>query len=212
MTTDKTLADAKPGGCVQLPTSERERFEAWAESSGEGLSRWPDGLYVRQATQVAWDAWQAALSAQPSPGSQGDALAMIGANLRSIVRLCRPGDYSISRADAGDIHMEADHALQLLESALAARQPVGQEPVAWRYRAQGDKTKWYYSDTASLLGLYQPLYAAPAQAVDLGEVIEQIAEQWDGCSYDAVGETIDVGQAIRAAGERLIDSQAVGNG
>lgn len=52
----------------------------------------------------------------------------------------------------------------------------------------------------------------PAQAVDLGEVIEQIAEQWDGCSYDAVGETIDVGQAIRAAGERLIDSQAVGNG
>lgn len=48
----------------------------------------------------------------------------------------------------------------------------------------------------------------PAQAVDLGKIIEQIAQQWDGCNYDAVGETIDVGRAIRAAGKRLIDSQA----
>ncbi|MBH1672532.1 hypothetical protein I5U90_05690 [Stenotrophomonas maltophilia] len=52
----------------------------------------------------------------------------------------------------------------------------------------------------------------PAQAVDLANVIDHIAQQWDGCSYDAVGETIDVGQAIRAAGKRLIDSHAVGNG
>lgn len=52
--------------------------------------------------------------------------------------------------------------------------------------------------------------APPAQAVDLGQIIEQIAQQWDGCSYDAVGEPIDIGQAIRAAGKRLADSQAVG--
>lgn len=51
---------------------------------------------------------------------------------------------------------------------------------------------------------------AKAQAVDLGQIIEQIAQQWDGCNYDAVGETIDVGRAIRSAGKRLIDSQAVG--
>lgn len=50
--------------------------------------------------------------------------------------------------------------------------------------------------------------APPAQAVDLRKIIEQIAQQWDGCNYDAVGETIDVGRAIRAAGKRLIDSQA----
>ncbi|MBH1591437.1 hypothetical protein I5U77_03095 [Stenotrophomonas maltophilia] len=54
--------------------------------------------------------------------------------------------------------------------------------------------------------------APPAQAVDLGKILDQIAQQWEGCNYDAVGETIDIGQAIRAAGKRLIDSQAVGNG
>lgn len=54
--------------------------------------------------------------------------------------------------------------------------------------------------------------APPTQAVDLSDVIDRIARQWDGCSYDAVGETTDVGQAIRAAGKRLLDSQAVGNG
>ena len=59
----------------------------------------------------------------------------------------------------------------------------------------------------------EPLYTSPpAQSVNLGEVIEQIAEQWDGCSYAAVGETIDIGQAIRAAGKRLTDSRALGNG
>ncbi|WP_188240681.1 hypothetical protein [Stenotrophomonas maltophilia] len=51
-----------------------------------------------------------------------------------------------------------------------------------------------------------------AQAVDLDNVIDQIAQQWDGCSYDAVGETIDVGQAIRAAGKRLLDKKAAANG
>lgn len=50
----------------------------------------------------------------------------------------------------------------------------------------------------------------PAQAVDLANVIDQIAQQWDGYNYDAVGETIDVGQAIRAAAGRLFDSLAVG--
>lgn len=63
-----------------------------------------------------------------------------------------------------------------------------------------------------LLDGTSPAIAAPAHAVDLGTIIEQIAQQWDGCNYDAVGETIDVGRAIRAAGKRLIDSQAVGNG
>lgn len=53
------------------------------------------------------------------------------------------------------------------------------------------------------------MHIQPAQAVDLANVIDQIAQQWDGCSYDAVGESIDVGQAIRAAGKRLLDSQAV---
>lgn len=36
-------------------------------------------------------------------------------------------------------------------------------------------------------------------------VIEQIAKQWDGCSFDAPGETIDIGDAIRRAGKRLLE-------
>ena len=50
-------------------------------------------------------------------------------------------------------------------------------------------------------------YAASALARQEQEsalqVIEQIAQQWDGCVYDAVGETIDIGDAIRRAGKRL---------
>ncbi|WP_141057034.1 hypothetical protein [Stenotrophomonas rhizophila] len=56
----------------------------------------------------------------------------------------------------------------------------------------------------------------PAQGIDLGQIVEQIAQQWDDCTYDAVGETIDIGEAIRAAGKRLIAQRGaapgVGNG
>jgi hypothetical protein len=31
------------------------------------------------------------------------------------------------------------------------------------------------------------------------KLLEHIAQQWDGCMYEAVGETIDIGQAIREA-------------
>ena len=102
------------------------------------------------------------------------------------------------------------------------RQPVG-EPVAWYYGFSdtGEAGPVTFGGTPGAEAIawaerhghtLHYLYAAPpAQAVDLANVIDQIAQQWDGCSYDAVGETIDVGQAIRAAGKRLalIDSQAV---
>lgn len=39
-------------------------------------------------------------------------------------------------------------------------------------------------------------------------VLEQIAQQWDGCQYDAPGEMVDIGAAIRRAGERLSAEQA----
>lgn len=39
-------------------------------------------------------------------------------------------------------------------------------------------------------------------------VIEQIAQQWDGCMYDSVGEAINIGEAIRAAGKRLSSQPA----
>lgn len=79
MTTDKTpatLATVKHGGCVQLASSERERFEAWARThhrlgeSGYLEREQLSGDYRLQPTDYAWTAWQAALSAQPSPGGQ----------------------------------------------------------------------------------------------------------------------------------------------
>lgn len=36
------------------------------------------------------------------------------------------------------------------------------------------------------------------------DIIDQIAREWDGCEYDAPGENIDIGNAIRTAGYRRI--------
>ncbi len=137
----------------------------------------------------ALDAAISALSAQPSPGGL-DALSMIGANLRSIVRLCRPEDYSTSRLDAANIHMEARHALQLLEEALAARQPVaaavkdsltagGGKPVGdgwsgWATQYPGKMPKLYGAREIAEVNHHPDegqrlifLAEQPAQAVDL---------------------------------------------
>ena len=47
-----------------------------------------------------------------------------------------------------------------------APQPADQPaPVAWRYHCEGDPVKWHFSDTPSLLGLTQPLYASAQPAV-----------------------------------------------
>ncbi|MGG6341669.1 hypothetical protein ACQ5SA_00310 [Stenotrophomonas indicatrix] len=108
-----TLATVKHGGCVQLPTSERERFEAYR---GGDLERDAQGYYVNAPTAQDWAMWQAALSAQPSPGGQGDA------------RLLADVDERIATAKAlgyeNDIGVGIG-LLQCVRAALAARQPVG---------------------------------------------------------------------------------------
>ncbi|WP_329759306.1 hypothetical protein [Stenotrophomonas geniculata] len=209
MSTDKTLADVQPGGRVRLgDQAERARFEAWAISRGWSIQRWAEGAqrYCNCDTEKMWEAFQAALSAQPSPGGQ-DALADAA---RRVISDVDSGDYG------GTISMATYDALV---AALAARQPVG-EPFG--YCADFDPGAHEFSHTFYYLAPGEkvpegctPFFTKqPAQVVDLGQIIDEIAQQWDGCNYDAVGETIDVGQAIRAAGKRLalIDSQAVGNG
>lgn len=49
--------------------------------------------------------------------------------------------------------------------------------------------------------------AAPAAVTPLPAVLEQIAQGWDGCKYDAPGETLDIGADIRAAAARLLAEQ-----
>ena len=186
-----------------------------------------------------------ALAAQPLPTGKGDALVtnqMVMAALQAVTieTLAGVGDcdskvigvltaYGVD----GAVHIPT-MVRAMLEAALAARQPVGQEPartidIGSRVTIDGYpatvigldpytprfEIKW---DAPKGGRMYRPredmtlIAAAPAQAVDLEQTIDQIAQQWDGCSYDAVGETIDIGEAIRAEGKRLTDSKAVPNG
>ena len=45
--------------------------------------------------------------------------------------------------------------------------------------------------------------AAPAPTADLSARLEEIAESWDGCEYDAPGEMMDIGASLRSAFAKL---------
>lgn len=63
-------------------------------------------------------------------------------------------------AEVGDLGIDAVRAVSA--EALANREA---QPVAWRYRTTdingNPNPNWSFSEEASLLGLYQPLYTAP---------------------------------------------------
>ncbi len=135
---NKTLADAQPGGRVRLgDQAERARFEAWVSGKDIGIDRWKNGAYMSRYVQEKWEIWQAALSAQPSPGGQGDMrrqwlevrglAAAIVKNLQAFAdsphkgAWCGALDDSLSFAET--IEKDADAAYA---AYLAARQPVGE--------------------------------------------------------------------------------------
>lgn len=123
MSNDKNLADVQPGGAVRLGGELPPLPNPWYRPSSSNA---PFDLDLYSEEQIR-DYARAALSAQPSPAGQGDALAMIGDNLRSMRLLAE----KIVVTQDGSVHLaniknEIQHALQLLEFALAARQPVGQ--------------------------------------------------------------------------------------
>ena len=260
MSNDKTtLADVQPGGRVRLgDQAERARFEQYRDGDFE---RDAQGFYTNSRTAQDWAMWQAALSAQPSPGGQ-DTLAMVRANLRSISDLATKagGD----RVTIANINCEVTHALQLLD--LAARQPVGEEPLWCLHvlgmddvhpapsKAHAEKAAaWHneqFKDQAARLGIsieakvvpwphsaeshsagvaeFIPQWlipqwqldaleanaAPPAQAVDLDELRRvactvSVVGQIDGHDVVRRNSVLDV---IDNRRQRLIDSQAVGNG
>nr|WP_258015083.1 hypothetical protein [Stenotrophomonas maltophilia] len=185
-----TLADVRPGGRVRLgDQAERARFEAWAEEreldtakcSADGMK----GDYADLNTDWCWAAWRAALSAQPSPGGQGDAItpAMVDAAASVLARWAGHDDGSRWVHEARDA----------LEAALAARQPskqpdsvalaeatefcidkganqpVGQKAVVISHWRDGELNHILYCSPMPD-GVHR-LYAAPtAQAVDLGQM------------------------------------------
>ncbi|HIE1458422.1 TPA: hypothetical protein ACXJST_000330 [Stenotrophomonas maltophilia] len=215
MTTDnKTLADAQPGGRVRLgdqPTIENRARELLAAELHKDFGP-ASAQYVLDGNDdgcTAMRAIIAALSAQPSPGGQGDAL------LESLVARWRKDADEVGISDNTLCQKIANctmrHAAEL-QAVLAARQPVG-EPIGWftedhltdrsattydrtiadRWRAKG----WPVS----------PLYAAPpAQAVDLvpvrmcaDEAVEFINHGYGGHARRKIQELL-----------ALLDSQAVG--
>lgn len=134
---NKTLADVQPGGMVRLgDQAERVRFEEFL--SGNPL--------IALSAGTAWQVWQAALSAQPSPatckeglqvqptpGGQGDAL------LESLVARWRNHAEEIGVSDNLLCQKIANctmrHAAEL-QAVLAARQPVTMDDAL----AAGDGT------------------------------------------------------------------------
>ncbi|HEP1207000.1 TPA: hypothetical protein ACGCHN_001712 [Stenotrophomonas maltophilia] len=185
MTTDnKTLADVQPGGRVRLGNGLPEAVaqalatvnEAANDARHAGNYKVANALV---AARVTLSKQLLALSAQPSPGGQGDAVTdeMVDAACRAYY-------------DTAEDAVAVDHACMeaALRAALAARQPVG-EPIGWytddhltdrsattydravadRWRAKG----WPVS----------PLYAAPPA--------QQPAQVYlDGLDR-ALGEAID---------------------
>lgn len=157
-------------------------------SPRQGLRpRWCD---VYEALEIAIEA----LSAQPSPGGQGDDLAV---ELLA-TELERDGnDQAASAIRSGDTTygMKLLHAaLRAITAALAARQPVG-EPVGFQFRsrqwAEDEFTGPWLNPNVPNRAHYdsrpanyetRSIYAAlPAQAVDLGAVralLQRRIEQW----------------------------------
>ena len=109
MITDKTPAAL---------ADERARFEDYR---GGDFARDAQGYYTNPRTAQDWAMWQAAISAQPSPGGQGDD-AVLAAVAGKVTALVESAHYHHRK------HVESAlyQVLPVLRDALAARQPVGQ--------------------------------------------------------------------------------------
>lgn len=185
-----------PNGCGPLwpVTWEMWAREGWAEA---------ERLHLENA----------ALSAQPSPGGQGEPVGTIRD---------RDGVFEIELSESA--HDTDAGALDGRAVYLAARQPVG-EPVAYWLAVDkdgivefgmsaddgnaGQAARQEMNDFINgplhdggvphrLVGVYA---APPAQAVDLGAVREAVRKAWQKC---AAGESVDLQFGTLLA---LIDSQ-----
>ncbi|MBN5087672.1 hypothetical protein JY460_06085 [Stenotrophomonas maltophilia] len=157
MNTKKTLADAQPGGRVRLgDQGERARFKAWWDAARplEG-SAFP--------YEIAWAAWQAALSAQPSPGGQGDAHDCLAATLGDLLLRGWIDDVS------GKLIGEA--ARKDMAAALAARQPSKQPDSV----ALGEATEFCIEK-----GNRQPVGEPVAHFVEAQVAIKRLQDAVEG--------------------------------
>lgn len=227
MSTEKTLADAQPGGRVRLPDrTERARFEDWYVQNAFDYVANPLGS---RDCALQWKGWQAALSAQPSPGETLPPDMRLGSPdyLDYLDTESSPGGQG-AREQFSEWWSQQSCAIGTLlpyeiarlgwNGALAARQPVG-EPVAWKYRAPG-VSFWRVSFRKPVNPEWEcePLYAAPpAQAVDLGEMPEGWRLSKKATCYQLSHGNDIIGNLVGPDAEgnaeiiaRVLNSQAVG--
>ncbi|OBU61952.1 hypothetical protein [Stenotrophomonas maltophilia] len=153
------------------------------------------------------------LSAQTSPGGQG-ARALLAAQYEAA-----GSDKRGALIREGRDHAPStSYALRAIEAALAARQPVGQKPVAWMTHHDEPLLYPTFQEAAAYCDDDEPpipLYAAPpAQAVDLGGLREMLHD-WKNSDYPLSYEGQCAQRALDACVADLkgwLDSQAVGNG
>lgn len=236
MTTDnKTLADVQPGGRVRLG----DQADAASAHDLETIERVAMAMQASENKQSGWtwtdcssievEGWMdlaraavVALSAQPSPGGQGDA--------QTIEKLRAMMDHSFG--GPGFVVYGTEQSIAEVERRLApgiaARQPVG-ELVAWVHeedpsrvisasqKATALRDQGASGSSVRPYSVPAYLHAPAAQAVDLGQFRQPVQDWLDdaqasmeehGDSDGVFGHAIEEGTRLLA----LIDSQAVGNG
>lgn len=193
MTTDKTpatLATAKHGGCVQL----RDWLPPLPAPAHEPVFECGPAYF--DASQMR-DYARTALSAQPSPGGQGEVC----------IPLPTPGKGEWS--DGWNACREA--MLRGEGEALAARQPIGAPVVSdlSGYAVAASQVRRGYDVECDRCGKFcdeGPGPCQPAQAVDLRAVRDAV----QGITLGFDGDLPYIKGIAEALA--LIDSQAVGNG
>ncbi|MFK7090537.1 hypothetical protein A203_16585 [Chromobacterium violaceum] len=101
---------------------------------------------------------------------------------------------------------------QRIQNNTSAAAPTSRPVAEIRFNGAGNKIA-YLTLEGEKLPPGSPLFAEPRlPGQQLPAVIEGIAQQWDGCIYDSPSGDIDIGQAIRAAGKRLVSEQQEGGG
>jgi hypothetical protein len=139
---------------------DRKKFEAFARTKGWNLCRNTNDEYAFAVAAGAWAAWQAALSAQPSPGGQGDALDEVACDLPALFGRASLEGHEVGQRLAKEVQAK-------MRAALAARQPVG-EPVARSIIEEFVQCADVGRPPGKLLAQARDYLAAPpAPAVDL---------------------------------------------
>ncbi|WP_336816822.1 hypothetical protein [Burkholderia gladioli] len=101
-------------------------------------------------------------------------------------------------------------ALELLREIAARKRYDPNAKVPWANNSGSITINLKSELLARVDALLDAPPAAPAAPVEdvAPNVVEAIAEQWDGCMYAAPGIDIDIGEAIRAAAKRLDAARA----